>query len=210
MQRNATLVILVLVFVALAAAACVIQPLEAPEATIGPAEKPDFAMNPELRILFQEPDSQPMAEVPVSELDFAMNPELRVLFEETAVQSVAETPFDNVGDMSAVFFANSASYVAGEWLCEQDDGTALIRIDPDGRIMRILPTNDAVDVGTFWFSDREFHVVSAEGDTSLESVFNVTVEVEGDHIFMRLEPCGGNCTDAAGIQWLQGLTRVAS
>ena len=81
----------------------------------------------------------------------------------------------------------------GEWICEEEDGQMLIRMDPDGRIIHVLGPNDAVDIGYFWFSDGAFHVISDVDGAANESVFHVGMETDETGTFLRFAQCGGNC-----------------
>lgn len=113
------------------------------------------------------------------------------------------------GDLGEIFLATDASYVVGEWICDQKSGEGIIRLDPDGRIIRMIETGDTVDIGYFWFADGDFHVMSDVDSANHESVFRAIVEASGDGVFLRLEQCGGDCPDAANINWLSGLEQVA-
>lgn len=134
-------------------------------------------------------------------VDLALNPELRVLLDEVQPGMMAE-------NLAEIFFATNANYVVGEWHCAEKDGHGVIRMDADGRIYRVLGPTDAVDIGFFWFSEGEFHIMSDVDQAAHESIFNAYVETTSDGTFLRLEQCGGDCPDAAGIEWLHGLTRV--
>jgi len=121
----------------------------------------------------------------------------------------ASAPATDAGDLGEIFSATNRDYVVGEWQCEHADGTGLIRLDPDGRIIRVLEPGDTVDVGYFWFADGDFHVMSDVDGANHESIFHAIVEASGDGVFMRLEQCGGDCPNAANIEWLSGLERTA-
>ena len=117
-------------------------------------------------------------------------------------------PATDAGDLGEIFIATNRDYVVGEWECAQAGGTGLIRLDPDGRIIRILGANDMADIGYFWFSDGDFHVMSDVDGADHLSVFHAIIEASGDGVFMRLQQCGGDCPNAANIEWLSGLERT--
>ena len=135
-------------------------------------------------------------------IDYKMNPELLFLERAQDARLAAEDDATLAG--TAV---TEASYLVGEWICEQEDGQQLIRMDPDGRLIRVLGPNDAIEIGQFWFSDGEFHVVSDVDDTTDESAFHLFLESDETGTHLRFAQCGGNCPDAGDIEWLNGLTR---
>lgn len=119
-------------------------------------------------------------------------------------------PVAETGELPAIYVATNADYVAGEWVCDQADGHQVIRLELDGRISRVLGPEDAIDIGYFWFKNDEFHVMSDVDGAAHESVFHVIVETDATGTHLRLEQCGGNCPNAAEIEWLEGLTLVES
>ena len=146
-----------------------------------------------------QPLQAPEAQVsPEEAIDFDLNPELKFLVRTTDAELAAS-------DLSATNFATGADIVVGEWICEQEDGPQMIRLEPDGRIVRVLGAGDAIDIGAFWFSDGEFHVVSDVDEAALESVFRVVVETVDEGTYLHFEPCGGNCANACDIEWQNGL-----
>jgi hypothetical protein len=185
MTHVSTVAILIVLVLAPVFSGCALQlaePLPAPEAQVAVEPTPDFVLNPELRFL-----------LPRSEARFET---------EDLMVGAGHTPAETV--------ATRTENVAGEWMCEQEEGQQLIRLDPDGRISRLVGVDDAVDIGYFWFSDDELHIISDVDRAANESVFHVVMEVEDGETFLRFEQCGGNCANAANIDWLAGLKRVES
>ena len=132
-------------------------------------------------------------------INYKLNPEL--LFIER--QQAARMAEEELAGMAVT----DASQIVGEWICEQEDGQQLIRMDPDGRLVRVLGPGDAVEFGQFWLSDGEFHVVSDVDNAADESAFHAFVESDETGTYLRFELCGGNCPNAGDIEWLNGLTR---
>lgn len=132
-------------------------------------------------------------------IDYKLNPEL--LFIER--QQAARIAEEELAGMAVT----DASQIVGEWICEQEDGQQLIRMDPDGRLVRVLGPGDAVEFGQFWLSDGELRIVSDVDDAADMSAFHAFVESDETGTYLRFEPCGGNCTNAGDIEWLNGLTR---
>jgi len=180
--------------------------LQTPSAeAVGEASEPiDYALNPELRFLLETPATSAAVDATES-IDYALNPELRFLQERPAATASAR-----VGSLPAVYSATGIDSVAGEWLFESEGGQEIIRLARDGTISRLVDSSEAVDLGEYWFSDGEFHVVGAGGTEVEESVFHVVVEADQDGTRLRFELCGGNCADAASVEWLHGLTQVQS
>lgn len=144
-----------------------------------------------------EPEAQLDAEAAVeAAVDYRLNPEL--LFLERAGYATFAP---------ATVAVTEAGQLVGEWVCEEEAGQQVIRMDPDGRIFRVHGPHDAVDIGYFWFSDGEFHVVSDVDEAANESVFHVAMEANETGTVLRFAQCGGNCPNAGDIEWLNGLTR---
>ena len=202
MKRLLIVVILVASLTVLVLSGCSVQldqPSRMPEAQVGGEGTLDYKMNPELLFLERAQDARLAAE---ADIDYKMNPEL--LFLERAQDTRLAAEADSAPAGTAV---TEASYVVGEWICEQEDGQQLIRMDPDGRLIRVLGPNDAIEIGQFWFSDGEFHVVSDVDDAADQSVFHIVAEADETGTHLRFEQCGGNCSNAGDIEWLNGLTR---
>jgi hypothetical protein len=238
MKRMTAVALVVLVLVGMALAGCAVELIEAPmeeesAATApgyatqtelryldrvfldgsmeqpGMAMAPDLAMNPELRFLDRafidgSMEQAGMAMAP----DLATNPELRFLDRVYMAGFVSDEIVLDAGAMPALFFVTTPEHLAGTWSCAMTGCEQRILMELDGTISRVLGPNDTVEIGYFWFSDGAFHVVGEFDDTAAESAFHVFAETEGDVTFLRLKQCGGNCADAAGIEWLQGLNRI--
>ena len=138
-------------------------------------------------------------------IDYRLNPEL-LLIERQRAARMAEEELAAGAELVGMAVTD-ASQIVGEWICEQEDGQQLIRMDPDGRIVRVLGPDDAVEFGQFWFSDGEFHIVSDVDDAVDMSAFHAFVESDETGTYLRFELCGGNCPNAGDIEWVNGLTR---
>ena len=140
-------------------------------------------------------------------IDYRLNPELLLIERQRTARMAEEELAAGAGSELAGMAVPDASQIVGEWICEQEDGQQLIRMDPDGRIVRVLGPDDAVEFGQFWFSDGEIHVVSDVDDAADMSAFHAFVESDETGTTLRFELCGGNCPNAGDIEWLNGLTR---
>jgi hypothetical protein len=172
----------------------------------------DYRLNPELLFLERsqnaEVEADALAVVDVENaVDYKLNPELRFLKRAPNVEFALQELVPEAGIAPASFVVTDARPLIGEWICDEEDGQMLIRMDPDGRIYHVLGPNDAVDIGYFWFSDGEFHVVSDVDEAANVSVFHVGMEKDETGAVLRFAQCGGNCANAGGIDWLNGLTQ---
>ena len=153
-----------------------------------------------------QPIEEPEAQVTV--VDYKLNPELRDLQQWADARLTLPEPANDAGAMPNFLIASSADSVMGDWMCEQEGETITIRLEQDGAISRVFAPEDVIDIGYFWFSGDEFHVVSDVDQANHLSVFHVVVETGTDGTFLRLEQCGGDCPNAAGVEWLNGLRRL--
>ena len=207
MKRLSIAVLLVASLLMLVFSGCSMQleqPNQEPGVGVGVDGAIDYKLNPELLVLERQQDSESAAEELMAEgaIDYVLNPELLFLERQQTVSQMAEADYAPTG-----IAVTGVSYVVGEWICEQEDGHQLIRMDPDGRLIRVLGPNDAVEIGQFWFSDGAFHVVSDVDNATNESAFHAFIESDESGTYLRFEQCGGNCADAGDIEWLNGLTR---
>ena len=162
----------------------------------------DLTLNPELRRFFDAPQASKVQMTEEYALDLTLNPELRRFFDAPqAKQPMA------LSEPAQILMATSANAIAGEWICDLAGQPSVIRMNTNGRIVRVSEA-ETVYVSVFWFSDGELHIMSSAEQADDESVFHATMETTDDGTFLNLEQCGGNCADAAGIQWLQGLERI--
>ena len=214
MKRMSVVAFLIVSLAALVFSGCTLQleqPLQAPHAQVDVDAGVDYKLNPELLFLERPQDvefeADELAVVDVENaVDYKLNPELRFL-EHTQNIGFAVQELAPVGSMPASYIVTEASQLFGEWICEEEDGQMLIRMDPDGRIIHVLGPNDAVDIGYFWFSDGAFHVISDVDEADNESVFHVGMETDETGTILRFTQCGGNCANAGDIEWLNGLTQ---
>jgi hypothetical protein len=188
------------------------QPLQEPEARVDVDTAVDYKLNPELLFLERTRNAELAAdELAVVDaenaVNYELNPELRFLEHAQNVGFAVQELAPEVGGAPASFLVTEANQLIGEWICEEEDGQMLIRMDPDGRIIHVLGPNDAVDIGYFWFSDGAFHVISDVDNAANESVFHVGMETDETGTILRFVQCGGNCANAGNIEWLNGLTQ---
>ena len=215
MKRMSVVSFLIISLTALVFSGCTLQleqPIQAPEAKVDVEAPVDYKLNPELLFLERtrkaELAADELAVVDVEPtVDYKLNPELLFLEQVAQTEVAAQDLAIEIGSAPASFVVTEASHLVGEWICEEEEGHRLIRMDPDGRILRVLGPNDAVDIGYFWFSDGEFHVISDVDEAANESVFHVGMEVDETGTILRFVQCGGNCANAGDIEWLNGLTR---
>jgi hypothetical protein len=215
MKKMSVVAFLIVSLMALVFSGCTLQleqPVRAPEAQVNADATVDYKLNPELLFLERTRDAgiptEGLAAVDVENaVDYRLNPELRFLERAQNAGIAVEEFAIAVGSAPASYVVTEASQLIGEWICEEEDGQMLIRMDPDGRIIHVLGPNDAVDIGYFWFSDGAFHVISDVDNAANESVFHVGMETGETGTFLRFAQCGGNCPNAGDIEWLNGLTR---